>query len=305
MHRRSIDSDHFDPMYRPTSPILFSKHSHQQHASRAADISRLLDPSYSSSSSSTSSTSSHHVHAYVDRFGELHDPDYRYFPVAAPTKRTTSPHRAAYNMAARPRWELIDEDALDIEEEEEDFSAQIYHRQQHNTHSSKRHTRDSFSSLHRTYTPTPAPAPASFDSDDTVLDEYDENDAEDAAFVARERDTRFPSLLRTTFTRDRKRRPSSLLSDAPTPALTPASASPASPTTATTATTGVAAQSSHSHSLPASPLSPHTSLFAHYPVRTVSRQHQNQNQYELPDRDKETREQEERERRERELDEEM
>lgn len=254
-------------MPRATSPILFSKcHSQPE---RAADISRLLDPSYSSSSSGSSSST--HVHAYVDRHGELHDPDYRYFPVAAPAKRTTSPHRAtaaAYNMAARPRWELVDEDALDLEEEEDLFSARLHNT---NNNNNKRHTRDrdSFSS-HRAYTPTYPSHPHSFDSDDTVLDEYEDDD-----FAPRDR---FPALLRTTFSRDRKRRASSLLSDAPTPALTDASLVAPSPSPL-----------AQHHSLPASPLSPHSSLFAHYPVRTMSRQ-----QHE--EEDKEAREKEERER---------
>ncbi|TFY53919.1 hypothetical protein EVG20_g9915 [Dentipellis fragilis] len=70
-------------------------HPHHSHfskyspSSRAADISRLLDPSYLSSSSTSSSPAS--VSAYVDHHGDLHDPDYRDFP-ALPTSR-------------RPAWE--------------------------------------------------------------------------------------------------------------------------------------------------------------------------------------------------------
>ncbi|KAH8106924.1 hypothetical protein BXZ70DRAFT_1003819 [Cristinia sonorae] len=87
----------------PPSPVKRHHHSRRSHSpvpriatllpnhhgeyspnSRAADISRLLDPSYSSQSSSSSASSSR---AYVDHRGEFHDPDYRDFP--------TYPHQNA------------------------------------------------------------------------------------------------------------------------------------------------------------------------------------------------------------------
>ncbi|RDB22136.1 hypothetical protein Hypma_010758 [Hypsizygus marmoreus] len=181
----SIDSDHFDMPPRATSP---HKHDH-----RAADISRLLDPSYSSSSYASSS-------AYVDRDGDLHDPDFRHFPIPHPsgsTNRRHSPHAYAYGMATRPRWELIDEDALDDEDEDMDFvnSRNNTLRHQHSSHSGtfsayNNNQRPPYT-VHRTPTPTyshhnafhfhhhPQPLPHSYDSEDTFLDEYDE----DAVFV--------------------------------------------------------------------------------------------------------------------------
>ncbi|KAF8055880.1 hypothetical protein FPV67DRAFT_1457874 [Lyophyllum atratum] len=155
---------------RATSPISFTRHS---PSARAADISRLLDPSYSSNAYASTS-------AYVDRHGELHDPDYRHFPIAQPSSKRHSPHSHAYSMATRPRWELIDEDAVDDEDEEEDMGRNSIIGRRH-PHSS------SFSSYQqqRPYaytTPTYKPLhhqhiPRSFDSDETVLDEYDEQDA--------------------------------------------------------------------------------------------------------------------------------
>jgi hypothetical protein len=275
MHRASIDSDHFDPMPRSTSPGLFAKHHSQ--ASRAADISRLLDPSYSSSSSSSSN-----VCAYLDHNGDLHDPDYRYFPVATPTKRPTSPHSAGYNMSARPRWELMDEDALDLEDEDYDYGLSSRVQQQH---TNKRHKRDSFTSYTttttttRTYTPTPH----SFDSDDSVLDECEEYEH----FVMKDRDPRrLSGILRSTFG---KRRASSL-SDETTHALSPAD----------TRSLNYPSPSAHHHPLPASPLSPHSSLFPHYPTRPTRPA-----SYQDWDREDREKQEEERREREREVDEEL
>ncbi|KAF5368787.1 hypothetical protein D9615_010398 [Tricholomella constricta] len=170
----SIDPDRLEMLPRPTSPT--------RHAARAADISRLLDPSYSSNAYASSS-------AYVDRHGDLHDPDFRHFPIAA--KRPSS-RSHAYNMATRPRWELVDEDALDDDDEEEHYVPR--HRDRYSSINARRHPRDShsnsFSSYQQqrpmayTFHPTPTYShhhhhhhtPHSFDSDETVLDEYDEHD---------------------------------------------------------------------------------------------------------------------------------
>jgi hypothetical protein len=57
-----------------------------------ADLSRLLDPSYLPRSASSASSSPDS--AYVDDHGDLHDPDYRDFPILAP-----------------PAWETVETDA--------------------------------------------------------------------------------------------------------------------------------------------------------------------------------------------------
>jgi hypothetical protein len=76
--------------------------SHRRQA-KAADVSRILDPSYLSSSASSSPTS-----VYEDPDGNLHDPDYRYFPVVAPA------------VVRRPAWERGgDDDEVDQEEYDE------------------------------------------------------------------------------------------------------------------------------------------------------------------------------------------
>lgn len=127
-------------------------------STRAADISRLLDPAYASGSSSSSSSSAsptHHKHgqtrAYVDRHGDLHDPDYRDFPVLPTTARTVSATRrrrtshdarsrstsrhadnhypSAYSYT-RPEWERDwteageddDEDVFDDNESQSNYS---------------------------------------------------------------------------------------------------------------------------------------------------------------------------------------
>jgi len=80
--------------------------AHRQQA-KAADVSRLLDPSYLSSSASSSPTS-----VYADTDGNLHDPDYRHFPVVA------SP------LPRRPAWERGGEDD-DVDRDEFDEGARL------------------------------------------------------------------------------------------------------------------------------------------------------------------------------------
>lgn len=65
------------PHHLPTT----MKH-HQQYtpSSKSADVNRLLDPSYSSASSSGSSDPYSQPTVYVDHRGDLHDPDFKYFP---------------------------------------------------------------------------------------------------------------------------------------------------------------------------------------------------------------------------------
>ena len=95
------------PMRLPLAPTSPSKRnfSHRRQA-KVADVSRLLDPSYLSSSTSSSPTS-----VYADTDGNLHDPDYRYFPVVAP-------------LPSRPAWERGGEDD-DVNREEFDERARV------------------------------------------------------------------------------------------------------------------------------------------------------------------------------------
>ncbi|KAF8884789.1 hypothetical protein BD779DRAFT_1535348 [Infundibulicybe gibba] len=102
-------------------------------SSRAADINRLLDPSYSSSSSSASSSSAHSHRAYVDHHGDLHDPDYRHFP-AVSNKRHSSP------FTARSHWAIDD-----IDEPEYADDAYLYRAPRR------------VASLTRYYSPSPSP----------------------------------------------------------------------------------------------------------------------------------------------------
>ncbi|KAH9484501.1 hypothetical protein JR316_0003983 [Psilocybe cubensis] len=105
----------------------------------AADISRILDPSYLPSSSTRPSPT--FTRAYVDKNGDLHDPDYRHFPSPAhklPQRQKQHSLSSSYSHSSassasrvspsttssntrRPQfdWEIdLDESALDDESEE-------------------------------------------------------------------------------------------------------------------------------------------------------------------------------------------
>ncbi|KAK7455199.1 hypothetical protein VKT23_011073 [Stygiomarasmius scandens] len=98
-------------------------HEHAFHLTHSrntknADISRLLDPTYSSSPSSYSQT-----RVYVDHRGDLHDPDYRHFPATSPKKPLHRRNRRASSGAStdpfssRPQWELTvddDDEVIDV-----------------------------------------------------------------------------------------------------------------------------------------------------------------------------------------------
>jgi hypothetical protein len=233
--RSSPPSDEMSP--RPNSPLLFANHHHhhtKHSAARAADISRILDPSYSSSSASSSN-----VHAYVDRNGDLHDPDYRHFPIAHQpntSKRHSSQSSHGYNLAARPRWELFDEDALDMEDDEYDVGEYPTNGRLNNRRPSSFSHTSSPSYSNYSYHPQPQqfhhnspPHSTTFDSDDTVFDEYEEFEHE--AFVEKEkekeprRSTAVSHILKSTRTKfatppntrshskERKRLPSTTISD--------------------------------------------------------------------------------------------
>ena len=61
---------------------MLGKHQYAP-ATRASDISRLLDPSYTSASGSP-----HQTVVYVDHSGDFHDPDYRDFPIVQVPKES-------------------------------------------------------------------------------------------------------------------------------------------------------------------------------------------------------------------------
>ncbi|KAF8802901.1 hypothetical protein BYT27DRAFT_7226232 [Phlegmacium glaucopus] len=175
-------------------------YSSSKQQSRAADISRLLDPSYCS----TSPTSQKYVspQAYVDPYGDLHDPDYRHFPTSFPSSSSSSSKR---HNSPRPHWELTldSENALDDEEDELDEEDSFFlststaaHPQNHSRYSAarrsshnsfKRRPRESsFSTYTTTYssnyyspTTTHSTLPTSYDSDKTVLSRHSDTDEKD------------------------------------------------------------------------------------------------------------------------------
>ncbi|KAF9532808.1 hypothetical protein CPB83DRAFT_890481 [Crepidotus variabilis] len=105
-HTHSLNSSHHT--YSPGG-----KRSAKRKAREQQEIARLLDPSYQDSTSSAARRS---LEVYVDKDGDLHDPDFRYFPSADSfvsrtkrdvergggmrSRRATSPRRGD-----RPYWD--------------------------------------------------------------------------------------------------------------------------------------------------------------------------------------------------------
>ncbi|KAI0723814.1 hypothetical protein C8T65DRAFT_627514 [Cerioporus squamosus] len=166
-HKRSQS-----PLPHLATLLPANNHHHHHHqyspSSRAADISRLLDPAYASSSSSSSMcptpSPQTQTRAYVDHNGDLHDPDYRDFPVLRPTsrasdnqkRRRTSASSAArsrshdrYSIAmhpSRPNWERdwgtevdsdeeIDDDETESQSHFSPFASQHGSPRKHTSHS--------------------------------------------------------------------------------------------------------------------------------------------------------------------------
>ena len=103
------------PNHSP-SPQMHKMHASSKHA---ADVSRLLEPSYRSASTSTGYVSQ----AYVDPYGDLHDPDYRHFPTSFPSSSSSSAKRSP-----RPHWDLTldnsnaeDDDDDELDEDDSFF----------------------------------------------------------------------------------------------------------------------------------------------------------------------------------------
>ena len=68
--------DYFFPSLKSSKAL---RHTSKMHSSRADVVQHLLDPSYYSSQSSYH----HQPRVYIDRKGNMHDPDYRHFPVVS------------------------------------------------------------------------------------------------------------------------------------------------------------------------------------------------------------------------------
>ncbi|KAJ2916973.1 hypothetical protein MD484_g3441, partial [Candolleomyces efflorescens] len=87
------------------------------HHRARSDISRLLDPSYTTYAQQTTYS------AYVDAQGNMHDPDYRQFPLIHQTSQYSATRRTMNATVTRPHWELVDEDAL-LHDDDEDLLIQ-------------------------------------------------------------------------------------------------------------------------------------------------------------------------------------
>ncbi|KAJ7580243.1 hypothetical protein C8J56DRAFT_962607 [Mycena floridula] len=111
-------------------PAMIAHCHNSPRASKRADISRLLDPSYASSSTlaSCSTSSFNQTKVYVDHDGDLHDPDYRDFPTFSPAQRrrvsASSSDLLSRDAFPRPSWELQEEDEDVFEEEEERYRSE-------------------------------------------------------------------------------------------------------------------------------------------------------------------------------------
>lgn len=166
---------------------------HKMHASskHAADLSRLLDPSYCSTSTSKGYVA---PQAYVDPYGDLHDPDYRHFPTSFPSSSSSSAKR---QNSPRPHWELaldnsnaLDDDYEELDEEDSFFlsTSTAARPQNHSRYSATRRLHDrrqresSFSTYNNTtnyYSPhtTISTLPTSYESDKTDLSRCSDADA--------------------------------------------------------------------------------------------------------------------------------
>lgn len=94
------------PSGSPFSNNIFSRP--YSPSTRASDIARLLDPAYASPSSLSAVNRSSIPQVYVDHHGDLHDPDFRHFPIM---------HTHPHNL--RPRWEPAYQSADDDSDEDE------------------------------------------------------------------------------------------------------------------------------------------------------------------------------------------
>ena len=106
---------------------MLGKHQYAP-ATRASDISRLLDPSYTSASGSPYQTV-----VYVDHSGDFHDPDYRDFPVVqVPKESRWDSHYSTHHTS-------FDEDE-DEPEERDDFDSRHHHFSAYRTPTGRRST---------------------------------------------------------------------------------------------------------------------------------------------------------------------
>ena len=158
-------------------PLSCKHQSAYAPSTRASDISRLLDPSYSSSNRvdmPSSSLGPHQTSVYVDHSGDFHDPDYRDFPIL--------------NFSKKPRWEHTWSDRDHITEEDEDIDDDRFRSRRFNPYHSSTPRRSTSRPTSPTFTPSPtsnttltassyspyahftSPSPPnSFDGDDDVL----------------------------------------------------------------------------------------------------------------------------------------
>lgn len=162
---------------------MLKMHSSSKHA---ADLSRLLDPLYCSASTSKGYVA---PEAYVDPYGDLHDPDYRHFPTYFPSSSSSS--SAKRQNSPRPHWDLtldnsnaLDDDDVDELDEEDSFflststAARPQNHSRYTANTRRIHDRrpreSSFSTYNTTtnyYSPhtTISTLPTSYESDKTDL----------------------------------------------------------------------------------------------------------------------------------------
>ena len=190
--RSNLDDSIINPSVPPSNRFVspcpynyasvpFKSFPPQMHTSNkhAADLSRLLDPSYCSASTSKGYVA---PQAYVDPYGDLHDPDYRHFPTSFPSSSSSSAKR---HNSPRPHWDLaldnsnaLDDDDDELDEEDSFFlSTSTAARPQDNSrYSATRHRRPteySFSTYNNNnyYSPptTVSTLPTSYESEKTEL----------------------------------------------------------------------------------------------------------------------------------------
>ncbi|KAG7448303.1 uncharacterized protein BT62DRAFT_918706 [Guyanagaster necrorhizus] len=90
-------------------------------SAKRAEASRLLDPSY------YSTTHNYQPRVYIDRKGNMHDPDYRHFPVLSSSPSSSSSSNSPLSRRnVRPHWESGYTYESAIPDDDEDLQGDYY-----------------------------------------------------------------------------------------------------------------------------------------------------------------------------------
>ncbi|KAJ3785718.1 hypothetical protein GGU10DRAFT_421933 [Lentinula aff. detonsa] len=150
-----------------SSPFHLKSSRHSKELEKA-DISRLMDPSYCLPHHHLSNP----VTAHVDSKGQMHDPDFRRFPVFSTgrSRRRRSPF-----ASSRSPWDEDVDEADEEDEEDEEMSTQLHNRRQ-SPRLSLQHdsasTSVDYSYHHVNSYASPSPSSSSLSSDSSSISSF-------------------------------------------------------------------------------------------------------------------------------------